>query len=107
MATNDRTRFSDDRLDDRFKAIDSDLDSMRGLPAQVSALAAQVGALASTVGANQLMINERLDRMRADEAEHVAVLREDTRQVNRVVIGFLSSLLVAMVGCIIAVIIVL
>lgn len=103
----DRLEYTDKRLDREFDRMREDLHAVKDLPVQVSQLATQVGALAGTVAANHSATNERLDRMRQDQADDTAVLREDNRQVSRVLLGFLSALLVAMVGCIIAVIIVL
>lgn len=103
----DRTRYPDDRLDDKFDGIREDLRAVKEVPAQVSALSAQVQSLSTKVADNHIATNARFDRMREDQSADTAVLREDNRQVSRVLTGFLSALLVTMVGCIITVIVVL
>ena len=107
MAVDERSRYTDERLDDKFGSVDEQLRALREMPALVAALSVQLQSLAVTVNENTIGVNARLDRMRADQIEDSAILREDNRQTNRVLLGFLSALLVAMIGCILAVIIVL
>lgn len=91
MATDDdRTRYPDERLDDRFGDIRQDLEDLRHLPRAVSELAEA-----------QRQTNARLDRMRADQIEDTTVLRGAIDRIGAVQAGFFSALLVAVIAGII------
>jgi hypothetical protein len=87
VVADERTRFPDDRLEDKFKVIERDLEALRGLPAAVSMLAEA-----------QAQTNGRLDRMRADQIEDTTVLRAAIDRVGAVQAGFFSALLVAIIA---------
>lgn len=92
----DRVKYTDDLLDERFVSIERRLGDVRGLPASFERLSTGVEALAREV-----------QQLRTDFHEDMSVQREDTRQVSRVLLGFLTALLVAMLGAILAVVVVL
>ncbi len=92
----DRVKYTDDLLDEKFVSIDRRLGDLRALPASFERISVAVDALAREVAS-----------LRTDVHEDVSILREDTRQTSRVLLGFLSALLVAMIGAILAVIVLL
>lgn len=92
----ERGKYTDDLLDEKFVAIDRRLGDLRSLPQAFSALAQSLDGLTREVG-----------QLRADAHEDMGILREDTRQVSRVLLGFLTALLIAMIAAIVGVVIVL
>jgi hypothetical protein len=88
----DRTRYPDERLDDKFDVIARELEALRGLPQQVGRIAEA-----------QNQTNGRLDRMRADAIEDTTVLRNAIDRVGAVQAGFFSALLVAIIAAVIVI----
>lgn len=81
--SNGRTKWGDLRLDDRFTAIDRQIELAKSLPADVRAMAAALDALREDVG----------DAKAASQA------------VMRVLLGFFSALLIVLVAAIVGVIV--
>ena len=92
----ERSKYTDPLLDEKFTSIDRRLGDLRDLPRSFAALAAAVEGLTREVA-----------QLRNDAHEDMSILRDDTRQTSRVLLGFLSALLVAMVGAIVSVMILL
>ena len=92
----ERVKYSDDLLDEKFVSIDRRLGDLRGMPANFERMSVALESLAREVG-----------QLRNDAHEDINILRDDTRQVSRVLLGFLTALLVAMMAAIIGVVIIL
>ena len=76
-------RYTDDLLDEKFAGVHRELEPVKSLPAAL-------GALTSRIDAQSAAINE---------------VREDTRTVMRVLLGFFSALLLALIAAIVGVVI--
>ncbi len=96
MDSDRRTKYTDERLDDRFTDIDRRLRAVDSLPALIAGLSAQLAALQTQVGSVAANTEKRLDQ-----------IDNEVGGVSKAVWYLLAGLLFVAVAAILGIVIVL
>jgi hypothetical protein len=107
MVADERTRWTDDRLDDFKEDIDRRLRMVDALPQLMAGLSAQVSALQTKVVDNHASTEKRIERNHVASEKRLDALDNDIGGVSKALWSLLAGLLIVVVGAVVAIVLVL